>query len=255
MSSAPPAADDDDAYVFFDHRALESEIVLQVAERLAPGHQLWAREDGEDVYVTYRGQEHRLPLTISPHDRYVAVSSLAELLKDDYRFFVFLPSHDTDTHGLLVVPRSAADAWTALPEHLAPLRLGWDYLHQLQIPYLNHEGSAPNFASERVAARQTSQAFSNLMVYGALTGKADPDAVAVLAKLAMTNPKIREQPEFPKNLSEAEIAAEIQKAMREALQQPEVKKGRREAEKAMQELWKITGGPPGRPKRPWWKFW
>jgi hypothetical protein len=248
--SAPPAADDDDAYVFFDHRALESEIVGQVAERLAPGHALSAREDGEDVYVTYRGREHRLPLTISPHDRYVAVSSLAELLKDEYRFFVFLPSHDTDTHGLLVAHKSDADSWTALPEHLAPLQLGYDYLHQLRIPYLNHEDSAPNFARESVAGRAASEAWTNLLIYGVFTGKVEPNAVAALARLAMTDPRIREHPDFPRNLSEAEVAAEIRKAMSERLQEPEMKNSRREMDKAWQELRSLTGQ-----RRPWWKSW
>jgi hypothetical protein len=264
-SSAPPGAEDDDAYVFFDHRALESSIVEAVSLRLAPEHALIAREvhGGEELYVTYRGQEHKLPLTVSPHDRYVAISSIAELLKDHYRFFVLLPSHDTDTHAVLVVPVAVAQGWTDLPEHLAPLLLGFDYFHQLDVPYLNHEASAPNFASES-GARASADAFSGFLLSAIFSGKADPKAVAALAK----DPRIREHSPFPKDMkdmSEAQIAAEIQKQTEEALQDPQVKQLSGEIGKSMatfqaelqtlmqSELQRVMR--EGLPKKPWWKFW
>ena len=264
-ASAPPGAEDDDAYVYFDHRALESSIVEAVSRHLAPEHALTAREvhGGEELYVTYRGHEHKLPMTVSPHDRYVAISSLAELLKDHYRFFALLPSHDTDTHAVLVVPIAVAQGWTDLPEHLEPLRLGFDYFHQLEVPYLNHEQSAPNFASQ-AGARASADAFAGFLLSAMFSGKADPKAVAALAK----DPRIREHSPFPKDMkgmSEAQIAAEIQKQTEEALQDPQVKQMSAEIGKGMAkfhgelqtlmqtELQRLTG--EGSPKKPWWKFW
>jgi hypothetical protein len=260
---APPGAEDDDAYVYFDHRALESEIVEAVSLRLAPEHALIPREvhGGEELYVTYRGVEHKLPLTVTPHDRYVAISSIAELLKDHYRFFALLPSHDTDTHAVLVVPVAVAQGWSSLPEHLEPLRLGFDYFHGLDVPYLNHETSAPNFARESEAARAGTDAFSQYLVSSVFFGKSDPAAAAALAKAAMMDPKVREHSQFPTGMSEAEVAAEIHKAMEEALQRPEMKESQDKISAAWTDLRTFMQSEVERvmresgPKKPWWKFW
>ena len=103
-SAAPPAADDDEAYIFVDHRDEESSIVEQVSERLASEHKLSAREDGDDLFVTYCGQRASHPAdAFRAHDRYVAISSLAELLKDRLpRSLFWLRARARDTHGLLV---------------------------------------------------------------------------------------------------------------------------------------------------------
>jgi hypothetical protein len=245
---AIPAADDDWAYVFVDHREMEESIVHYVAERLAPEHTLTAREDGEDLFVTYRSQEHRLPLTISRHDRYVAISSLAELLKDDYRFFVLALSLDSDTHGLLVAPVATVATWGPLPSHLQDLKPGFDYFSGINVPYLNHE--APNFARDAEGVHAASEAMG-LMINSLFSGKTDPAAATALARAAMMDPKIKDHPDFPKGASEADIAAEIEKAMQEALQDPEVRGYRREMNDALAELRGLTGARA----KPWWKFW
>ena len=72
-----------------------------------------------------------------------------------------------------------------------------------------------------------------------------------MAKAVLAHPGVRAH--LPPGKTEAEIAAELQQAMAEAMQDPEVKQGRSEYESAMQALWKLTGGGP--PKKPWWKFW
>jgi hypothetical protein len=58
--AGPPAADDDDAYIFIDHREEEGSIVAFVSERLAPADALAIRYD-ETLFVTFRGQEYRTP--------------------------------------------------------------------------------------------------------------------------------------------------------------------------------------------------
>src|SRR5262245_2206219 len=239
----PPAADDEEAYIFIDHREEEESIVLSVSERLAPADALATRCD-ETLFVTFRGQEHRIPLTISRHDRYVAVSSLAELLKDDYRFFVLVPSLNSDTHGLLVVPKSVAEAWNPLPEHLAPLELGFDYFGQIKVPYLFHEDWAPDFARESEFQRQASGAYAQFLEAVLLKRSIDTETAAAFAKLVMRDPKAKEEFGLSQNASEAEVTAKIKAELNAALQEAKVDEAFEEFDSAMQELWKLTGGPP-----------
>lgn len=246
--STPPAADDEEAYVFLDHREEPGSIIEQVSARLAPEHALTARvdEEAEHLFATYRGHEGRIPLTLAWYDQYVEISSLAELLKDDYRFFVLAPTLGSDTHGLLVVPIANALAWVPLPEHLIPLQLGFDYFGQIKVPYLNHEDSAPDFARESGAQGEMQDALRQLFS-GFLSGKAEPETSAALAAAVVTHLGFDRLADIPDDASEAQIAAEIQKAMQELLRDPELTEGRREIDNALQELRKLTGGPPKKP--------
>jgi len=250
MSTAfPPSVDDESAYIFVDHHSEEGCIVEWVSDRLAPKDTLSVRADGTELFVTHRDREYRLPLTISRHDRFVAISSLAELLKNDYRFFVLSPWRGSDTHRLLVVPESHARAWGSIPEHLEPLRFGFDYFNGINIPYLNHEDSAPNWATESEAARLSGEALTRF--YGVFllgTKKLDPGAAAAFAKAAVKDPSLREFVDWPENASEAEIAAIVEKAIDEGLQGAGVKEWRSGFDNAMQDLWTVTGGPTWKKK-------
>jgi len=252
-AAAPPTADlDDGAYIVIDRDDEESILVDLIAERLAPEHELFASEDGDDVYVTYRDAEHRIPLAISRHDTYIAISSLAELLEEDYRFFLLVPSLGRDTHRLLVAPAAQAQAWGTLPEHLKPLELGLDYFSEIKVPYLNHEGSAPSFASESQALRVKSKAMTDLMVSGILGGgKVDTKASAALAKALMTDPNAKQQLGLSQNASEAEVAAQIEKMMAGAFAAADVRSMQPAIDETMQAIRNL-----GRtPKKPWWKLW
>lgn len=215
----PPGPDDEDAYVFVDHRSEEEALVGWISERLAPEDALAARADGEQLFVGYRGAEHRIPLTLSPHDRYVAISSLAEVLKERYSFFVLVPSLESDTHGILVAPVAAAERWDPLPDHLYPLDLGYDYFGNIHVPWLGHEDEAPNFAEESARMREGSDAFANLLMSALFSGKTSE--------------------------------AEIRKAFSETLQAPELKEARKGMDDAMAELRALTGAG----RKPWWKLW
>lgn len=151
----PPAADDDDAYVWVDHREEEVAIVELIAERLDEGDALTWREDGENLFVSYAGKEHRLPLTLTPHDRYVVISSLAALLAERYRFFLHKERLEDDTHGICVARASDVAAWGGVPAHLMSLELGVDYFspRAMRVPYLRKLDNNPNFAVERDAER------------------------------------------------------------------------------------------------------
>jgi hypothetical protein len=239
----PPAADDEAAYIFVDHREEEASIVASVSERLAPADALATRDD-ETLFVTFRGQEQRIPLTMSPHDRYVAVSSLAELLKDDYRFFVLVPSLESDTHGLLVAPRSVAKKWDPLPEHLAPLQLGFDYFGQIQVPYLHHEDSAPDFARESEFQREASGAYAQLLEAMLFKRNIDSATAAAFAKFMMREPKAKEEFGLSPDASEAEVTAKIKAEFEAALQDAKADGAFEEFDSAMQKLWKLTGRSP-----------
>lgn len=153
-----PSEEDDDAYIFIDHREEESFIAMAVSERLAPEHALEVKESDDGISVVHQGVEHAIPLQFSPHDRYTMISSLANLLAEDYRFFLLRPSLDSDTHGLLVARRSDVDGWGATPGHLVPLELGLDYFHDVRVPYLGGEIAAPRFSRAPADPRASAEA-------------------------------------------------------------------------------------------------
>jgi hypothetical protein len=243
----PPTEDDDSAYLFVDHREAETSIVEYVSERLSPEDALNAKDEADGISVLYRGQTYVIPLQMSTHDRYIMISSLAELLRERYQFFVLQPSLDGDTHGLLVATHGDVRNWGEAPSHLTALDLGYDYFNDIRVPYLNHEASAPEFAVQRERVGAAKNAMGGL-IQAMFSGELDANAAAELAKAAMKDPKTREA---ASGQSEAEMAAEIQKAFNAALASPAVHANRLELDKAMADLKLLTGLVP----KPWWKFW
>ena len=244
--AAPPSADDDAAYVFIDHREEDTSIVSAIAAVLPDGDPLEMEEAGEDVFVRYQGSRHRLPLQVSPHDRYITISSLAEVLGAHYNFYVLEPSLTDDTHGLLVVPQARARSWAGLPDHLVPLEPGYDYVHGIRVPYLNHEDAAPDFARDRERVAAGREAMGDF-VQALRSGKMDDATASSFARLVQNDPKAREAAD---GKSEAELAAEIQLALKEAFSSPEAQASRREMEAAQAELRSLVTR-----SKPWWKYW
>lgn len=242
----PPSETDEDAYIFIDHREEDASIATYVSERLDPAHALdVVEEDDEAVSVTFQGARHRIPLQVSRHDRYIMVASLAELLRGHYGFFLLEPSLGSDTHGLLVVPQSTADGWGGIPDHLVPLDRGYDYFNRIRVPYLGHEDSAPDFAADRERVSATQDAMSGLLE-AMFSGKMTDEAAARIAAFSTTDPELKALRE---GRSQAEIAAELQKAFEETLQSPEVAAHKKEMDQAMADLQAAVRA------RPWWKFW
>jgi len=152
-----------DVLVGFDWRQEEDSIVSAVSERLAPEDALLPDLEGEELWVTWHGERYRLPLTITPHDRYVAVSSLAALLAGRYRFWVLKTSLDTDTHALLVLGTAEAAYLEArharwLARHFEPLDLGFDYFNGIRVPYWGHEDHNPEFERQAREMREAGEA-------------------------------------------------------------------------------------------------
>jgi len=242
----PPSADDD-VYIYIDHREEESSIVEYVSERLAPDDALAVGEDDEHMMVRYRDQDYLIPLQYSRHDRYIMISSLAELLGERYAFFVLEPSLGDDTHGLLVVKKSDLEGWPAVPAHLGALRLGYDYFNDIQVPYLHHENHAPDFAADRSKVDSSHAAMAGMM-QSMFSGRMDEQTAAQFAKLAMTHPDTKEA---TAGKTEEEVAAELLADFNASMKSPEALGHRREMDEAMNALRSLTAPQP----KPWWKFW
>lgn len=162
--------DFDDALLWVDHRSQEDEIIFEVADYLneplfAEWHEdkLWlcyataeADADGNSTANAEPDRKWQLPLTFTRHDRYVALSSLAEVLKDKYSFWLVEGRLGDDTHGLLILSHAVASQLQTehadwLAETLVPMQLGFDYFNEIKVPYLGHENNNPDFLQQSEA--------------------------------------------------------------------------------------------------------
>ena len=148
--------------LLIDWRDDEAGIVSVVSDVLRPEDALEAveHEDDEGLSVVWRGSEYVIPLTITPHDRYVAISSLAWILRNHYQFWLLKDSIDgSDTHALLILPladshrmEAERDEW--VKDKLVKLQLGHDYFNGLAVPYTDHEDNNPDFEAQAAAQRE-----------------------------------------------------------------------------------------------------
>jgi hypothetical protein len=133
-----------------DWRAEEREVIDAIAAWVDPAGGLVAIERGDALFFRWRGQEHRIPLTYTRHDRYVALGSLAAAMASEYQFWLLTARLRDDTHSVLVL--STADSmvlqakypdWVA--DHLTRFVPGTDYFSDLKVPYLGNERHNPSF--------------------------------------------------------------------------------------------------------------
>jgi hypothetical protein len=155
---------DDDRLVWVDHREEEDALLRAFVERLAPTQPLEPYWQDDALWLRWRGQAHRIPLTFSPVDRYVAIHSLAELLAPEYRILVQRDSLESDTHGFWLAPAqelAALDgpARARLDAQFAPLQPGIDEFSGLEVPYLGHEERNPEVAQQRQEQLAQADAF------------------------------------------------------------------------------------------------
>lgn len=176
----------DDALLWVDHRSQEDEIIFEVADYL--NEPLFAEWRDDKLWLCYANSESGanadsganlgsgasaeanaeahtgseadkywlLPLTFTRHDRYVALSSLAEVLKDKYSFWLVEGRLGDDTHGLLILSHEVALQLQAehaewLAATLVPMQLGFDYFNEIKVPYLGHEDNNPEFVQQAEA--------------------------------------------------------------------------------------------------------
>jgi hypothetical protein len=248
--------DEDIIYIYVDHRDEEVGIVAAVSDRLAPDDILTSRTtDDGGLYVTHRGHEVLIPLTLTRHDRYVAISSLAVLLGEHYRFFIETGSLDSDTHAVFVVQASDAREWGAPPEHLEPLVLGVDYFsghplseHAVKIPYLGHvEEGFTQAADAHAQARESAGAVMDDMLGMLLGGELDDSKLREIARHMAKDPSANSE---LGGMSEDEIISELRAGLGQISKDPDLTLAR----DGLAQLRSLTSGVAPSAK-PWWNFW
>ena len=92
--------------------------------------------------------------------------------------------------------------------------------------------------------RETSGAYAQFLEAMLFKRAVDTGTAAAFAKLAMRNPKAKEEFGLSADATEAEVAAKIEAELNAALLQAKVEEAFAEFGSAMQELWNLNGGPP-----------
>jgi hypothetical protein len=156
----------DDHISWIDWRSEEEEVISAVQEQTnEPLDAIWSEGEYDGDFLVKWGESiFKIPLTISRVDRYVAICSLAEILKDKYTFFLRDGFDGSDTHGLLVVSNECADELQTnfshwLNDYLHPLELGVDHFSGLSIPYYGHEDNNPRLRVELEEIQQAEVEF------------------------------------------------------------------------------------------------
>lgn len=149
--------------VWIDHREAEDSIVDYVSAAIGRGSDLACEWQDDAFCIRYRGQRFHVPLTMSQHDRYVAISSLATILQADYEFWIETNSLDGDTHGLLIARVSEVEALSpndraALTGAFTKLEIGRDYFSGLEVPCVGQPDANPNLEQQSAAQHAASKA-------------------------------------------------------------------------------------------------
>jgi hypothetical protein len=153
----------DDCVDWIDWRAEEEEVVEAVQARIS--ETLTCSWDDEEFFVYLDNKKLKIPVTLSRCDRYVTISSLAEILKAKYVFFLRNGHEGDDTHGLLIVPidcvpvmRGKHGDWFS--ENFGELERGTDHFSGLRIPYFGHENNNPQLREELDAMQAAEAGFA-----------------------------------------------------------------------------------------------
>jgi hypothetical protein len=251
----------DEDYIPVEMGWEEIGIVETFAERMGPDDPISARFDDQTFVITFRDKDYLVPLSFSTHDVHITVSSISEIIGDDYSVFVDRHTVGETFNNLVVAAHSTMADRGPLPDHLIPLQPGFDYFTgdpsagaALAIPYVGHE--APGFAAgmaEHADKVESSKALVDVLLRGMFTGKIDETklqaAAAGMAKIPEVKAELGAR-------SETEVADELRKSMQEAFADKEMSSHLSGLRKGMDELRAMTGNPPLLPPpKPWWKFW
>jgi hypothetical protein len=252
-----PSVEDPDAYLMVDHRDEEAVLLEALSGFLADEDAFTVLEGDEKLRIVHRGVTHDIPLTMTPHDRYVALSSAAAILGDAYRFYLDREYIGSDTHAILIVSARWLAEAPPVPDYLMPLERGVDYFASapesapFRIPYFGHAepsfaANAARMANDRRLGGQGLEVLLSTM----LSGKADEAKLVELARSLAADPARSE------GKTEAEILAELRAGVGQLVADPAFAASSAAARSSLNELRALTGQPPlGAPAKPWWKFW
>ncbi len=142
-----------DQFGWVDWRQDDAAVIEMFRSQLGDSASIEYVEERGDITVQYRGRSYSIPLTHTGCDRYVVLSSLAELLRETHDVWLHKASMEDDTHGVLVLSRSfsrelAEKHASWVKESLQPLRRGIDEFTGLKIPYIGHERRKTEFEKE-----------------------------------------------------------------------------------------------------------
>lgn len=142
-----------DLLIRFDHRDEEESIISALSNQLAVEDHITLVWKDEQLWFRYHEQDYYVPLSFSMHDRYIAISSFAELVKEHYTLFLDKESRKSDTHGLLLLAKAdiqllSASALNTLRDQFIELERGYDYFSGLIVPYIDHLDHNPHLEDE-----------------------------------------------------------------------------------------------------------
>jgi hypothetical protein len=270
-----PASDErDGVFVPIETDYEDDGTVDWISQFLAEADQLTPRLEGETFFITYHGQEWQVPLAISRHDRYITVSSVAEIIKDRYAIFIDRTTIGEEFNYLLIAAKDTIAARGPRPDYLIPLQIGFDYFSgdpeagtALRIPYSGQnpdDFDAATFEAGKAASvRQIDlgRAWADTIVGAVFTGKIDDAKLKELVDTAAKDPKLAK--EFS-GQSPDELVTQLRDGLSEVMADPEIAKSSAEARQGLNDLRAMTGQPPlgetvvskqVAPPNPWWKFW
>lgn len=158
-----------ESLILIDHREDDEEIVNLVAAALGENDALRASWRGDELWISRRGRNYLIPHTISMHDRYVTISSLASILESEFLFFIETESTGSDTHGLLIVEKQQYDQLTEADVQpflglFTPLDIGLDYFSGIRVPYTGNPNANPDFARDAKQHKEASDALINTIM-------------------------------------------------------------------------------------------
>ena len=139
-----------DKLLWVDHRDDEESIVIWISEYLGLESTFFPIWRDDELYVSYNGKIDKIPLSMSRYDRYVAISSIAYLLKEKYETWLLRDCLDSDTHGMAIVPIVNSDIANnkKIEDRFDKLVLGYDYFSGISVPYIGNLDNNPNFEKE-----------------------------------------------------------------------------------------------------------
>ncbi|TCI01300.1 hypothetical protein EZV61_18675 [Corallincola luteus] len=137
----------DEELIIIDWREYDDAIVETIAEKVSSTDQMSAELLDGELWVYFNDERYKLPLTMSGHDRYVTISSLAWLLRDKYDFWLMAINIEDDTHQILITSKVESEKLNDeykefVKNQLVQLQIGFDYFNCVDIPYLEHENNA-----------------------------------------------------------------------------------------------------------------
>ncbi|PMN70505.1 hypothetical protein [Enterovibrio norvegicus] len=137
----------DEELIIVDWREYDDAIVEMIAEKVGSTDQMSAELLDEELWVCFNDERYKLPLTMSGHDRYVTISSLAWLLREKYDFWLMATNIEDDTHQILITSKVESEKLSKeykefVKNQLVQLQIGFDYFNCVDIPYLENENNA-----------------------------------------------------------------------------------------------------------------